>query len=183
MLVIYGRGKKPSAGRRCYPIPPRQPVTGADYTATGAAISRSRADSRGMVGECMSSSSAGSPMYFYCRHCGIPTEVLPEDFIFQPMRECSQCQLLKIEGWLETAIEMGRCDGRGSQWAAPCRSYGNVFAADPFLEPFAAALERALDSSGEPRADMRRYSWGEYGAAVLAGLSEAVVPRGPTRVL
>ena len=27
---------------------------------------------------------AGSPMYFYCRHCGIPTEVLPEDFVFQP---------------------------------------------------------------------------------------------------
>ena len=46
---------------------------------------------------------AGSPMYFYCRHCGIPTEVLPEDYVFPPMRECSQCQGLKNEGWLEGA--------------------------------------------------------------------------------
>jgi len=45
-------------------------------------------------------------MYFYCRHCGIPTEVLPEDFVFQPMLECSQCQGLKKEGWLEAAVEM-----------------------------------------------------------------------------
>lgn len=49
---------------------------------------------------------AGSPMYFYCRHCGMPTEVLPEDFVFQPMRECSQCVGLKHEGWLEAAVEM-----------------------------------------------------------------------------
>ena len=45
-------------------------------------------------------------MYFYCRHCGIPTEVLPEDFVFPPTLECSQCQGLKTEGWLESAIEM-----------------------------------------------------------------------------
>ena len=49
---------------------------------------------------------AGSPMYFYCHHCGIPTEVLPEDFVFPPTLECSQCQGLKTEGWLESAIEM-----------------------------------------------------------------------------
>lgn len=36
---------------------------------------------------------ASSPMYFCCRHCGIPTEVLPEDYVFPPMRECSQCQV------------------------------------------------------------------------------------------
>ena len=49
---------------------------------------------------------AGSPMYFYCRHCGIPTEVLPDDSLFPPMLECSQCLGLKSEGWLETAIKM-----------------------------------------------------------------------------
>ena len=49
---------------------------------------------------------AGSPMYFYCRHCGIPTEVLPEDYVFPPLRECSQCQGLKSEGWLEEAVRM-----------------------------------------------------------------------------
>ncbi|MBL8830353.1 MAG: hypothetical protein JNM18_25470 [Planctomycetaceae bacterium] len=46
---------------------------------------------------------AGSPMYFYCRHCGIPSEVLPEDYVFPPLQECSQCQGLKSEGWLEEA--------------------------------------------------------------------------------
>ena len=51
---------------------------------------------------------AGSPMFFYCRHCGIPTEVLPEDFVFQPMLECSQCQGLKAEGWLDAAISMAQ---------------------------------------------------------------------------
>ena len=49
---------------------------------------------------------AETPMYFHCRHCGIPTEILPEDFVFQPLRECSQCQGLKVEGWLEAAVEM-----------------------------------------------------------------------------
>ena len=47
---------------------------------------------------------AGSPFYFYCRYCGVPTEVLPEDYLFAPKRECSQCQGLKDAGWLEEAI-------------------------------------------------------------------------------
>lgn len=49
---------------------------------------------------------AGSPMYFYCRHCGIPTEVLPEDYLFPPLRSCSQCQGLEREGWLADAIKL-----------------------------------------------------------------------------
>lgn len=53
----------------------------------------------------------GSPLYFYCRHCGIPTEVLPEDYVFPPLRECSQCQGLKSEGWLEEA-KLFRDEGR-----------------------------------------------------------------------
>lgn len=51
---------------------------------------------------------AGSPMYFYCRQCGIPTEVLPEDYVFPPTSECSQCQGLKNEGWLEEAMRLAR---------------------------------------------------------------------------
>jgi len=46
---------------------------------------------------------AGSPMYFYCRFCGVPTEVLPEDYLFQPITCCSQCKGLQEEGWLEEA--------------------------------------------------------------------------------
>lgn len=49
---------------------------------------------------------AGSPMYFYCKECGIPTEVLPEDYLFPPLRQCSQCQGLHQQGWLETAKKM-----------------------------------------------------------------------------
>jgi hypothetical protein len=47
---------------------------------------------------------AGAPMYFYCRHCGLPTEMLPEDYVFPPITECSQCRGLRNEGWLEEAI-------------------------------------------------------------------------------
>lgn len=47
---------------------------------------------------------AGSPIYFYCRYCGLPTEVLREDFVFPPFGECSQCRGLKDAGWLEDAI-------------------------------------------------------------------------------
>lgn len=49
---------------------------------------------------------AGAPMYFYCRHCGLPTEMLPEDYVFPPITECSQCWGLKNEGWLEEAVRM-----------------------------------------------------------------------------
>ena len=46
---------------------------------------------------------AGDPMYFYCEHCGTPTEVLPEDFIFPPIKECSQCLGLKKLDLLDLA--------------------------------------------------------------------------------
>ena len=46
---------------------------------------------------------AGSPMYFYCKECGIPTEVLPEDYMFPCLRMCSQCQGLESHGWLQDA--------------------------------------------------------------------------------
>lgn len=48
---------------------------------------------------------AGAPMYFYCRHCGLPTEILPEDYVFPPPTECSQCRGLKNEGWLDEAVQ------------------------------------------------------------------------------
>jgi hypothetical protein len=59
---------------------------------------------------------AESPMYFYCRHCGIPTEVLPEDYVFPPTTECSQCQGLKCEGWLEEAIAKATTRTGDSKW-------------------------------------------------------------------
>lgn len=49
---------------------------------------------------------AGQPMYFYCKTCGIPTEVLPEDYLFTPYSLCSQCQGMKDEGWLDEAMRL-----------------------------------------------------------------------------
>jgi hypothetical protein len=57
---------------------------------------------------------AGSPMYFYCRECGVPTEVLPEDYLFPPPKECSQCQGLKREGWFEAAKQAAEGELGGS---------------------------------------------------------------------
>lgn len=46
---------------------------------------------------------AGSPIFVYCKHCGILIERLPEDYLFPPFHECSQCLGLKTQGWLEEA--------------------------------------------------------------------------------
>ncbi len=46
---------------------------------------------------------AGSPMYYYCQACGIPTEVLPENYLFSPYELCSQCKGLKDMNLLKKA--------------------------------------------------------------------------------
>jgi hypothetical protein len=47
---------------------------------------------------------AGSPMYYYCKDCGIPTEVLPEDHLFPPVKQCSQCLALSENNWMKEAL-------------------------------------------------------------------------------
>jgi hypothetical protein len=42
-----------------------------------------------------SSLIVGSDMYFYCEHCGIECDRLPEDYLFPPHRRCSQCEGLQ----------------------------------------------------------------------------------------
>jgi hypothetical protein len=34
---------------------------------------------------------AGSPMFFYCKHCGCETDVLPESYIGRPKVRCDAC--------------------------------------------------------------------------------------------
>lgn len=48
---------------------------------------------------------AGSPMYYYCKHCGTPTEVLPEEHLFPPSSECSQCMHLIRKDWMSIASQ------------------------------------------------------------------------------
>lgn len=45
--------------------------------------------------------SAGWPMYYYCKACGLIAEILPENHIGQPKSLCIECQALKDCGWLE----------------------------------------------------------------------------------
>jgi hypothetical protein len=40
---------------------------------------------------------AGSPMYFYCRVCGLETDVLPENYTEKPRTLCTPCKELKVE--------------------------------------------------------------------------------------
>lgn len=46
---------------------------------------------------------AGAPMYYYCKECGTPTEVLPEEHLFPPNTHCSQCYQLIQKNWIKTA--------------------------------------------------------------------------------
>jgi hypothetical protein len=48
-------------------------------------------------------SHGGSPSYFYCKHCGIPTEVFPEPPAFPVREECSQCIFIQENNILEEA--------------------------------------------------------------------------------
>lgn len=46
-----------------------------------------------------SSLHAGSPMYYYCRKCGVETDVLPEGwFGGGPKRICNPCKVLEDHG-------------------------------------------------------------------------------------
>lgn len=45
-----------------------------------------------------SSLPAGSPMYYYCRFCGCPTETLPESHMSAPKTKCDPCEALHIHG-------------------------------------------------------------------------------------
>jgi hypothetical protein len=50
---------------------------------------------------------AESPMFFYCQHCGVLIEILPEDYLFQPHKLCSQCAGLQKQGWLDDVKQDG----------------------------------------------------------------------------
>lgn len=42
--------------------------------------------------------SAGSYMYYYCRKCGISTEILPETHTSKPCTICEPCEILHKHG-------------------------------------------------------------------------------------
>lgn len=45
----------------------------------------------------------GQAMFFYCKDCGIEVEKLPEDYLFMPINQCSQCKGLEKMHWLAAA--------------------------------------------------------------------------------
>ena len=57
-----------------------------------AALKKRKADNKGKQIN-NSSLYAGSPMYYYCRHCGVLTDTLAEsDFSTRPRQICSACR-------------------------------------------------------------------------------------------
>lgn len=48
-------------------------------------------------------SHGGHSFYYYCEHCGIPTEAFPEEPIFSPSICCTQCAVLIENCLIESA--------------------------------------------------------------------------------
>jgi len=46
---------------------------------------------------------AGNSFYFYCVHCGTPTEAFPEKLLIEANCICSQCNFLLKQSLLEIA--------------------------------------------------------------------------------
>lgn len=51
---------------------------------------------------------AGSPMYYYCRHCRKHTETLPESHLKRPKTVCDPCKVLDDHGLIPKAIERAK---------------------------------------------------------------------------
>jgi len=51
-----------------------------------------------------SSLYAGSPMFYYCRYCGLRSDTLPEGWLSGPKQICEECR--KMEDWLKDAVAL-----------------------------------------------------------------------------
>lgn len=49
---------------------------------------------------------AGSPMYFYCWHCGDLTDELPEEYLVNPKRVCEPCEEMISRGLIVDAVKL-----------------------------------------------------------------------------
>jgi hypothetical protein len=46
---------------------------------------------------------AGSPMYYYCRHCECHTQTLSESHSGRPITVCTPCEALDVHGLIDKA--------------------------------------------------------------------------------
>lgn len=51
---------------------------------------------------------AGSPMHYYCHHCSIKTQTLPEEHRERPVGICEECKKLNENGVLTEAKEIAQ---------------------------------------------------------------------------
>lgn len=60
---------------------------------------------------------AGSPMHYYCRHCHVPTQTLPEVHAERPVTICDGCLLLEKRELLGEAVEvfLKKVQGKGAR--------------------------------------------------------------------
>lgn len=55
-----------------------------------------------------SSLPAGSPMFYYCRHCREHTETLPESHVRAPKTVCDPCKVLQDHGLVPRALKAAK---------------------------------------------------------------------------
>lgn len=81
------------------------PEAAKDYL-DALAKRKARAQHEGRINN--STLYAGSPMYFYCAHCGINHETLPEGYITPPKKFCDACQEMIDRGY---SVSLGKFPG------------------------------------------------------------------------
>lgn len=55
-----------------------------------------------------SSFPAGAPIIYYCRHCGVHTQTLPESHWGRPKVVCDPCEVLVAHGLIPKGIKMAK---------------------------------------------------------------------------
>ena len=57
-----------------------------------------------------SSLPAGSPMFYYCKHCGVHTETLPESHWGAAKTVCDACKVLVDHGLIPEAVKRAKAE-------------------------------------------------------------------------
>lgn len=62
---------------------------------------------------------AGAPMHYYCKHCHVQTQTLPEVHTQRPVTICDACLSLEKDELLGEAVEVFLEKVQGTRAAAP----------------------------------------------------------------
>jgi hypothetical protein len=62
---------------------------------------------------------AGSPMYYYCKHCGTHTETLSEGHWSRPTTICDPCKVLDDHGLIPEGVKRAKAQMKAEAAASP----------------------------------------------------------------